>query len=238
MSIANKKFIHYNDDVLLPFIRSIRQKLGWKPDTPVPDYLKAASWFDGDIGQLQTMLFEAREALDNAEKICRNKHAAAATGTQQPCDLSPVFKLLKYIQKNTTAKDDMACGLKETLNEYFSNHLRRMGLNLDGNPRKKKSLIDFLLCLPENLEAVLKRRHIQSSFVQSGMIDEETQMVPVFDKLIGTCQRWISLNSDIGVSRLEKEYCRNQFQTLMKIQLADGQITYPNMKSVGIPYGT
>ena len=81
-------------------------------------------------------------------------------------------------------------------------------------------------------------RHIQSSFVQSGMIDEETKIVPVFDKLIGTCQRWISLNKDIGVSRLEKEYCRNQFQTLMKIQLANGQITYPNIKSVGIPYGT
>eukprot|EP00985_Skeletonema_marinoi_P012818 scaffold6265_cov120-Skeletonema_marinoi.AAC.10 len=76
LSIANKKFMHYNDKVLLPFIRSIREKLGWKKGQQIPDYLKACSWFDGDIGQLQTMIDEAREALDEAEKICRNKHSA------------------------------------------------------------------------------------------------------------------------------------------------------------------
>ena len=31
LSIANKKFMHYNDDVLIPFIKSIREALGWKP---------------------------------------------------------------------------------------------------------------------------------------------------------------------------------------------------------------
>ena len=111
LSIANKKFIHYNDDVILPFIHEIRKKLGWKPGQDVPESLKAVSWFDGDIGQLQTMLYEAREALDDAERICRNKHAAAATGTQQPCDLSPVFQLLRQPQKILTARDDNACGL-------------------------------------------------------------------------------------------------------------------------------
>ena len=94
--------------MLLPFIRSIREKLGWKNGQPVPESLKACSWFDGDIGQLQTMLFESREALDDVEKICRNKHSAAATGTQQPCDLSPIFRLLKEMQKRVTAKDDVA----------------------------------------------------------------------------------------------------------------------------------
>ena len=90
LSIANKKFIHYNDDVLLPFICAIRQKLGWKRHQPVPPSLKAVSWFDGNIGQLQTMLYKAREALDTSERLCRNKHSVAATGTQQPCDLSAV----------------------------------------------------------------------------------------------------------------------------------------------------
>ena len=80
LSIANKKFIHYNDEVLVPFIRSIREKLGWKNGQAIPDCLKACSWFDGDIGQLQTMIDEAREAMDDAEKIVRNKHSAASTG--------------------------------------------------------------------------------------------------------------------------------------------------------------
>jgi len=55
------------------------------------DCLKACSWFDRDIGQLQTMIDEAREAMDDAEKTVRNKHSAASTGTQQPCDLVPLF---------------------------------------------------------------------------------------------------------------------------------------------------
>mmetsp|Transcript_11132 Transcript_11132/g.23782 ORF Transcript_11132/g.23782 Transcript_11132/m.23782 type:complete len:92 (+) Transcript_11132:1069-1344(+) len=90
--------MHYNDMVLLPFIRAIREALGLKKGQPIPDCLKCVSWSDGDIGQLQTLLFEAREALDDAEKIYRNKHSAVATGTQQPCDLSPVVRLLKHLQ--------------------------------------------------------------------------------------------------------------------------------------------
>ena len=59
--------MHYNDDVLLPFIRSIHDKLGWKPGQPISDWMTAISWFGGNIPQLQTILFEAREALDNSE---------------------------------------------------------------------------------------------------------------------------------------------------------------------------
>ena len=129
LSIANKKFIHYNDKVLLPFIRKIRERLGWKPGQAVPEWLKAVSWFDGDIGQLQTMLYEAREALDEAERIIRNKHAAAATGTQQPCDLSPVFRLLKHLQMVTTAKDDIAVGLINEIEDLFAVRLRACGVN-------------------------------------------------------------------------------------------------------------
>ena len=115
-----EKIIHYNDKVLMPFIRMICKKLGWKEGQPVPDWLKAVSWFDGDIPQLQTMLFEAREALDDAEKIVRNKHSASATGTQQPCDLSPVFRLLKFVQEKATAKGDLAVGLRQTIDDLFS----------------------------------------------------------------------------------------------------------------------
>ena len=237
LSVANKKIIHYNDDVLMPFIRDIRKKLGWTPGQEVQESLKAVSWFDGDIGQLQTMLYEAREATDETHRIVRNKHSAAATGTQQPCDLSPVFRTLRQLQKNATAVNDNACGLAEDISELFAVHLREHGLNLDGNRRKKKALIDFLLCLPELLESVLKKRHIKKSFVEAGMIDEATGHVPVFEKLIGTCKRWVSVDKDLGIPRCEKQHCRNQFQSLMEIQLKEGQVSYPEMKAVGIPIG-
>ena len=53
LSIANKKFMHYNDDVLIPFIKSICEALGWKPGQDIPEWMRAVSWFDGDIPQLR-----------------------------------------------------------------------------------------------------------------------------------------------------------------------------------------
>ena len=61
--------------------------------------------------QLQTMLYEFRESIDLADRIVCNKHAASATGTQQPCDLSPVFRLFEKHQKRNTAKNDRVSGL-------------------------------------------------------------------------------------------------------------------------------
>lgn len=106
--------------------------------------------------------------------------------------MSPVFRILKRLQKVTTAKDDVAVGLREDIEKLFAVKLRACGLNLDGNPRKKKkALIDFLLCLPEMLEsAAMKKKHIQQAFVESGMIDDETKMVPTFEGLMSTCKRW------------------------------------------------
>ena len=80
--------------------------------------------------------------------------SAAATGIQQPCDLSPVFRLLRQLQKITTARDDNACGLAEDIDDLFGKHLGEKGLNLDGNRPKKRALIDFLLSVPEALETV------------------------------------------------------------------------------------
>ena len=57
--MANKKFMHYNNDVYMSRIRKLRKKLGWVEGQPVPESLKAVSWCDGGIPQLQTMLFES-----------------------------------------------------------------------------------------------------------------------------------------------------------------------------------
>jgi hypothetical protein len=137
----------------------------------------------------------------------------------------------------TTAKYDVACGLSEDIHELFTVHLCAKGLNLDGSCRKKRALIDFLLCVPKMLDAVLKKKHIVNSFVEAGMIDEETKMFPVFDKLIGTCKRWVSILKDIGIPKTEKEHCMSRFQHLMKLQFAHAQITYPDMKAVTVPLG-
>ena len=60
------------------------------------------------------------------------------------------------------AKDVVAVGFVDVLRELFAHQLREGGLNLDRNPRKKKSFIDFLLCLPEMLEKTMTLDHLHS----------------------------------------------------------------------------
>ena len=114
--------MHYNNGVLIPFIGAICKTLGWGDGQEIPEWMTTLSWFDGDTLQLQTMIFESREALDLALRIICNKHAADATGTQQPCDLLPVFCLLKFIQKHTTAADTVATGLGNAIDELFAHN--------------------------------------------------------------------------------------------------------------------
>jgi len=63
------------------------------------------------------------------------------------------------------------------------------------------------------------------------MIETETETFPVFDRLIGTCKRWVSSTKNIGIPKAEKEHCIAQFQSLMK------KITYSDTKCAGIPLG-
>ena len=132
-------------------------------------------------------------------------------------------------------KDVVAVGLVDVIRELFAHQLCGGGLNLDRNQRKKKSLIDFLLCFPEMLEQTMSLDHVQSPFVATGMIDQETKVFPTFDGLIGTCKSWVYISRDVGIPRELKQHCKDQFQQLAKIQLDVGQISYADMHSVGIP---
>jgi len=45
---------------------------------------------------------------------------------------------LKQITGKFTAKSDVAVGLKQEITKRFLGELKRKGLNLDGNPTRKK----------------------------------------------------------------------------------------------------
>ena len=209
--------------------------LGWNPSQPITKWTTSISLFDGDNPQIQNMLFEAHEELDNAECIIRNKHLASSMGTQQPCDLSPVFRLLKVLQTRTTSWNDTTVGLAETVHDLFEFQLRAGGLNLDSNPLKKKDSIDFLCCLPKMAEKTMPKKNSIAPFVEAGITNDETNIFPIFDYLAGTCKRWVSISKNIGISRVLKQHCNDQFTSLASFQLDEGQVTYPDMHSVGIP---
>ena len=235
LSIANTKFIHYTSDVLLPFIQSIREALGWKPSQTITEWLTTISWFDGDITQLQTVLFEAREALDNDGNIICNKDLAATTGTPQPCDFSLVFRLLKALQKQTMVTNNTAIGLERIINDLFAYQLCAGGLNLESNLQKKKSLIYFPQCMPEMLEQTTNKDHLKKPFVEAGMTDEENKVFHIFDRLIGTCKRCVSSLKHIGMSWAIKKHHKDQFPQLAQIHQEVGQVLYANMYFVGVP---
>jgi len=86
----------YRKNVLLPWITEIRRTVhNLSEGAPVPDELSAVSWLDGGMPQLAVVVREEMQDADKLLKICTCKHAAAATGTQQPCDLCAAFRTMK-----------------------------------------------------------------------------------------------------------------------------------------------
>ena len=83
----------------------------------------------------------------------------------------------------------------------------------------------------------MKKKHICNYFVQAGMVDEENGYVPSFDALMSTCKRWVSSVKDIGVPKAMKDACKAQFPKRIQKQIEEGQMSYPDMKEVGIPFG-
>ena len=83
----------------------------------------------------------------------------------------------------------------------------------------------------------MKKKRIRSSFVQAGMINKETVYVPSFDALMSTCKRWVSSVKDITVPKAMKDACKAQFPKVIQKQIEEGQISYPDMKEVDIPFG-
>ena len=126
------------------------------------------------------------------------------------------------MQKNITTNDSVACDLRELVEELFAVHLQLTRLNIDAKPKKKKSLVDFLLCLPEFPEAMTKKRHTTKSFVEAGMVNDETGMVEVYDTIMGTCKHWVSSSKNTGVPKRDKDHWTKQFQNLMKVQIDAG----------------
>ena len=78
---------------------------------------------------------------------------------------------------------------------------------------------------------------MQRPFVEAGMTDKETGVFPNFDALIGTCKRWVSIKKEIGIKKELKMHCKAQVQSLARIQIEEGGVSYEHMNKHGIPRG-
>ncbi len=54
---------------------------------------------------------------------------------------------------------------------------------------KKNALIDFLSVLPEIATRACSKENIKLGFIQAGIIDEDFNRYPVFNKVLATCRQ-------------------------------------------------
>ena len=64
--------------------------------------------------------------------------------------------------------------------------------------------MEFLSCLPEMAEQTMTKKNLQVPFVKAGMTDKETECFPVYDRLLGTCKRYVSMATDVGLPKSVK----------------------------------
>ena len=95
-----RRYQVYRDEVLLPFIRETRKDFGdWVEGTPIPEDLKAVSWCDGDLAQIDNIVSDESLSLYRENMVCANKKNAARSGTEQAADLTKTFKIMQALQK-------------------------------------------------------------------------------------------------------------------------------------------
>ena len=78
-----RRYKYYRDEVLKPFIQSTRKKHDGffnEINLPIPEDLTAASWCDGDIAQVASIVDDLE--IFNKNKIIANKYSASRTGVE------------------------------------------------------------------------------------------------------------------------------------------------------------
>jgi hypothetical protein len=99
---------------------------------------------------------------------------------------------------------------------------RKLGSLIEVN-----ALVDFITCCPENLSKAASPDNIKVGFSAAGMIDQESQSVPDFEALIGTCRRKLTMD--------EYDNCVAKFPFLYDYMGQHGHIPDHIFESCGLP---
>ena len=185
--LDTRRFAYYRDEVYIPFIENIRKSMGYEPGTPVPEAFTVVSSQDGDAEQRRVLTDERRLEREGMLRIITNKHNPARTGTEQPADLTPVFRMLKQQGGRTTS-----AGMQSTLRTNFERDYAALGSALNIKPTHFESLKDFILSAPEILAKSATATNIRAGFLEVGLIDRKSFSFPDIKQIIyGTTRRLI-----------------------------------------------
>jgi hypothetical protein len=217
-STETENFRLYREKVLLPFINDCRVASKYTPGDEVADEFTAVSWIDGAMAQFQVVVDESSQVSDAVRKVVSCKHAAAATGTQQPADLCATFRLLKHLAKVTTISTGPSTALGRTIKQAIAASVVSL------STKKCAALVDFTACLPEMLTKAASPQLIIDGFEASGLYSRNHEG-PDFLAMIRTCRR--HLKDD------ELNLCYQHFNTLLSWFMENGIVSDDNMRSLG-----
>jgi len=159
---------------------------GLQPGEAVPAGLTAMSWLDGARDQLAAIITELTQEAEAIMKVVTNKHHAAATGTQQPCDLASIFRLLNTLEKRGCIPAGTSMALRARLASSFK-VLSDSGVLLL-RPTKLQLLLSFLANVPALYAKAVTPERVAGGFDEAGMVDPKTGK-PSFEKMLATCRR-------------------------------------------------
>jgi hypothetical protein len=224
IEVDTRRFAYYRDEVYITFIENIRKSVGYEPGTPVPEAFTVLSSQDGDAEQRRVLTDERRLEREGTLRIITNKHNPARTGTEQPADLTPVFRMLKQQVERTTS-----AGMQSTLRTNFEREYTALGNALNIKPTHLESLKDF--SAPEILAESATAANIRSGFLEAGFIDRKSFSFPDIDQIIyGTTRRHIFQEEYINVLK--------NFTSLYLYAAEYGHVPDDILEARGIPRDT
>ena len=93
------RYKEYRDHVLFPFIKKVREEVyNWDSRTLIPDDLKAVSWCDGDLAQIDNIVSNESIDIYKENKAVANDQNSARLSTEQADGLARTFKTMQNIQ--------------------------------------------------------------------------------------------------------------------------------------------
>ena len=93
------------------------------------------------------------------------------------------------------------------------------------NTNKKKSLVDFLFCIPSIVTQVTTRENIQHGFLSNRLIDSVYKRYPDFNVMLGTCRRL--------PTKSEYQLCVRSFPKLFDVADSQGHIIDDKFEALG-----
>lgn len=212
----------YRTAIMRPFVQANRANLGHVDGTPVPDDFTAVTWMDGAALPIAAVVDELSLEVEALLKIIVCKHCAASSATEQPCDLSVIFRVLKLLAATgtttTPAQRSLRAKIKSSIQGCDELNLKDAQI---------KTVCDFLACVPDNLTKACTGKNIIDGFTSAGMLDKETATWPDFKNVLGTCRRPL-LEAEVAL-------CHSSYPQLLKRFLDDGWVDDEMYEVLGFP---